>query len=132
MCAAFKSFPCVTVVPPSLSPFLQSIQQGPIKESSLLRCSIVSLHEVHRVYTAMQKLLNTFQLETLPLSINFLLKEDKHFMDKMDAILGVTLETQPDLTVREVMSKLMDELKNSALKVCAWAVQYNTTTQPHL
>ena len=80
----------------------------------------------------MQKLLNTFQLETLPLSINFLLKEDKHFMDKMDAILGVTLETQPDLTVREVMSKLMDELKNSALKVCAWAVQYNTTTQPHM
>ena len=69
------------------------------------------------MYMAMQKLFNTFQLETLPLCINFLLKENKSFMDKMDAILGVTLETQPDLTVREVMSKLVDELKNSALKV---------------
>ena len=100
-----------------IPPSLQSIHQGPIKESSLLRCSIVSLHEVHRVYMAMQKLLTTFQLETMPLCINFLLKEDKHFTDKMNAILGVTLETQPDLTVREVMSKLLEELRNSALKV---------------
>ena len=69
------------------------------------------------MYMAMQKLLNTFLLETLPLCINFLLKENKSFMDKIDDILGVTLETQPDLTVREVMSKLLDELKNSALKV---------------
>ena len=103
----------LVLIPPSR----QCFHQGPIKESSLLRCSMVSLREVNRVYMAMQKLLTSFQLETLPMCINFLLKEDKSFMAKLDAILSVTLETQPGQSVREVMSRLLEELKSSALKV---------------
>ena len=42
--------------------------------------------------------------------------EDPLFMDKMNEILSVRIDSRPDLGINEIMNRLLNELKQSAMK----------------
>ena len=61
--------------------------------------------------------MGSYQLDILPRCVEYLLKEDPVFIGKMEEILNVTIESQPEVSVRGLMARIVLELKNTAMKV---------------
>jgi PI-3-kinase-related kinase SMG-1 len=108
---------------------IETMVQGPIKETSLLNCSIIALREVHRVYSLLQDLMGSYQLDILPRCVEYLLKEDPVFIGKMEEILNVTIESQPEVSVRGLMARIVLELKNTAMKDCSLDSNFTVAIQ---
>eukprot|EP00731_Ephydatia_muelleri_P029201 Em0020g845a len=83
-----------------------------------LSSTIASVGAVHKVYSSMQELMNKFLCLVLPEAINYVLCEDKSFLDMLDMVTSYTLQVYPGVTIQEALAKLIKDLRHCSLEFC--------------
>ena len=81
-----------------------------------LSSTIASVGAVHKVYSSMQELMNKFLCLVLPEAINYVLCEDKSFLDMLDVVTSYTLDVYPGVTIQDALSKLIKDLRHCSLE----------------
>ena len=62
--------------------------------------------------------MNKFLCLVLPEAINYVLCEDKSFLDMLDMVTSYTLQVYPGVTIQEALAKLIKDLRHCSLEVC--------------
>ena len=62
--------------------------------------------------------MNKFLSLVLPEAINYVLCEDKSFLDMLDTVTNYTLDVYPGMAIQDALNKLIKDLRFCSLEVC--------------